>query len=176
MSGNYVGRAPGPSSVFAAVLVGCIMWRHSVGVGMLHANGQTVAKATYPELWTYAQGFLTADQVANPGLYRDVDAANFALPKLDGLFIRSQGQFDANRASAALGVRQDGANMAHQHNQTNFNNTNNQHESTTGPTPGNAYATASSGTGTIIKTGVTGDSETRPINVALVPCILTGRT
>ena len=90
--GNYVGNEPTPEGLVLVGdtnPVGAILWFHAVPNGSyLALNGQTVAKATYPDLWVWAQGFLTADQTVEPGLYRDVDASNFAVPNLAGLFLR----------------------------------------------------------------------------------------
>lgn len=154
------------AAVFS-IFVGCIMWRQSVGPGMLQANGQVVSKVTYADLWAYAQGVLTADQVANPGLYRSVDAGNFALPKLDGLFIRGQGQVDAQHVSGGVGVKQADDNKSHTHPLDNGGQI-----QSTGAGP--AYGSAAAGLAAA-NIAASGGPEARPVNVAMVPCIFTGR-
>lgn len=165
---NYVGRDPSPVAltlVGDTNPVGMIAWFHGAPDGSwLRVNGQTIAKASYPDLWAYAQGFLTADQTANPGLYLSVDANNFKVPKLDGLFIRAQGQFDANRVSAALGVRQDDGLISHFHFVTG-----------TGGGGGASGVQGNAGGGPLggLNTSAQGGAltESRPANVALVPCV-----
>src|SRR5215470_5803805 len=44
--------------------IGCIMYRHAANAKWLQLNGQTINKGTYASLWSYAQSFLTTDQVA----------------------------------------------------------------------------------------------------------------
>jgi len=167
---NYVGNGPAPSGL---VLVGDT---NPIGmIGYFHAppnaswvqlNGQALLKASYPDLWTWAQGFLTADQVANPGLYKSIDGATFAVPKLDGTFVRSTGQIDANHVASALGVLQADAVGPHVHTQ--------------GATAGTGV---NSGVNVPYAAGVTNTgnptpatTETRPANVALVPCVKALRT
>jgi len=165
--GNYVGNEPTPEGLVLVGdtnPVGAILWFHAVPNGSyLALNGQTVAKATYPDLWVWAQGFLTADQTVEPGLYRDVDASNFAVPNLAGLFLRGLGG-SAPYASAALGLKQ--ADMVGPHTHTVkgtvFNISgggavmlwrNNAGD------PTDMVVTANAGT------------ENRPVNVALQPCV-----
>src|SRR5262245_8408085 len=118
---NYVGREPVPSGLMLVGdtnPVGQIGWFHSVPNGTyLQLNGQVVSKTTYADLWAYAQGFLTSDQVANPGLYKDAGGGNFAVPNLSGLFVRGVGTWDADRAAAALGVLQGDQFQSHIHAQ-----------------------------------------------------------
>ena len=164
---NYVGNPPAPEGVILVGdtnPIGAIVWGHKVpDSSYLQLNGQVVSKTTYPDLWAHAQNFLTSDQTANPGLYRSVDGATFALPKLDGLFIRSAGSFDANRTAAALGVRQDDDFKAHTH--TAFLN---MWAGSGGP----AHPSGSGATGATTNfLNNTGGVETRPTNVALVPCV-----
>ena len=168
-----------------AIFVGSIMWRHSVGAGMLLANGQTVAKASYPELWSYAQGFLTANQATHPGLYRDVNVNEFALPVLDGRFIRAMGG-----SALGLGQAQADETKSHTHaitdpghghsisphatarlsiNNVTANWAGNGGEGAQGP-----VSSATSNT-TGISIQAAGGAESRPMNVALLPCIITGR-
>ena len=92
---NYVGNSPAPEGLVLVGdtnPVGMVAWHHAPPDGSwLRLNGQIVSKTLYPDLWAYAQNFLTADQAVNPGLYRSVDGNTFAVPNLDGLFIRGAG-------------------------------------------------------------------------------------
>lgn len=170
---NYIGNEPAPGGT---VLVGDT---NPIGlVAFFHAppdaswkllNGQLLAKATYPDLWAYGQGFLTADQATNPGLYRDVDAVSFALPKLDGMFIRAAGQVDANHAAAGLGVKQADANLAHLHTALDGGG----FQTTTG---GPSYGSSVAGSTSSATTNSVGGPEARPVNVALVACVKALRT
>ena len=112
---HCVGRAPpvsspvDPTTLLLAALCGSIVYRHNVVTGLVRANGRSPSKAAYPELSTYAQGFSPLIKSPTPAFTTmNSDAANFAVPKLDGLFVRGQGQVDANDVSAALGVKPTG--------------------------------------------------------------------
>jgi len=166
MSGNYVGYEPAPPGV---VLVGdtnpigTIAFFHKVpDASWLQINGQNLAKATYPDLWVYATGLLTADQTANPGLFKDINATTFALPKFDGLFLRALGQVDVNRSSAGLGIRQNDDNKLHSHTQNYAVQVSN--AGSAGP-----WFLVNNYVGAL--TGDSGGPEARPVNVALIPCI-----
>ena len=187
---NYIGKSPPPQptdEVVAAdplmgALTGSIMYRHNVVAGFVQANGQSLSKTAYPELWAYAANFLTANQTANPGLYRDVGGDTFAVPKLDGLFIRSQGTYDANRVSAALGVLQNDDNKSHTHTQNAHGHSGSSWISDglsgTNMFSGNTTGGASQGYTIAAATATNQNSgavEARPANVALLPCIFTGR-
>jgi hypothetical protein len=156
-AGNVFKLAP------SGTPVGMIIWRHSVPTGYLQTNGQTVSKATYATLWTYAQGFLTTDQVVNPGLYLDVDASNFKVPNLVGLFLRSTGG-----NAAALGVLQTDSLQDHTHNTATggaYDGTNGgsaQHGTTSAPSSGVLAPARSNAT------------ETRSVNVSLISCVYAG--
>jgi hypothetical protein len=169
---NYVGNPPAPAGV---VLVGdtnpigSINWFHRPpDASWLPLDGRTVSKATYADLWAYASGFTTSDQAANPGLYRDIDAGSFALPNLSGLFVRGVGQVDASHVAGNLGAKQafdTGRPLV-----------------APATMPGIMLTTANGapgGTGNIqVNWGAnnsqqftTWTGETRPVNVALVPCV-----
>jgi hypothetical protein len=171
MSGNYIGSGPAPGGMILVGdtnPIGMVNWFHGVPDGSwLQLNGQIVAKATYPDLWVWAQGFLTADQVLNPGLYRSVDANTFALPNLDGLFIRSTGGIAPN-AAAALGVKQ--ADMVGPHTHTIAAQT----QADAGQPGAGRYAGVTQNTvgGALVNSG----TETRPLNVALMACVKAKRT
>ena len=161
---NYVGRDPAPSGVILvgdASPVGMMGWFHTPATGWLQMNGQTVLKASYPDLWAYAQGFLTADQVLNPGLYLNVDANNFKVPNLSGLFVRGVGAVDANHTAAALGVKQlDGAGPLALKGIT----------TTIAGGGGRTVWCAQDGDPVLMTTALQG-TETKPVNVGLVPCV-----
>jgi hypothetical protein len=161
---NYIGNDPAPAGLILVGdtnPVGLVGWFHAPPDGSwVHLNGQVLVKANYPDLWAYAQGFLTADQVVNPGLYRSIDASTFAVPNLAGLFIRSTGG-NAPNAAAALGVKQADELKAHTHTTVAF--------PSTGAT--STFPAAGSNATIVSATGSTGGVETRPANVALVPCV-----
>jgi hypothetical protein len=146
-------------TAFGETLVGQIFYRHAAQAKELQCNGQTVSKTTYASLWTYAQAFLTTDQVANPGLFVDVDASNFKVPNLAGQFVRGQGG-----ASGALGAQQ--AEMIGPHT----------HAISTPLLQGTGSGTIQSlGGADITVAGTTTNNnagtENRPANVALIACI-----
>jgi hypothetical protein len=163
MAENYIGNAPGAGLVVASDPIGQIGWFHAVpDASWVRLNGQSLAKASYPDLWVLAQSFLTTDQVVNPGLYRSIDANFFAVPKLDGLFIRAAGQYDATRVAGALGVFQLDQMQDHTHSALR----NNIGQITLGGTVGGD----SGGSGGVQSPGRAGN-ETRGANVALIPCV-----
>jgi hypothetical protein len=187
---NYVGTPPAPAGV---VLVGDT---NPVGVmaffhappdaSWLQLNGQTVLKASYPDLWSWAQGFLTADQATFPGLYRNVDANNFAVPNLDGLFIRAAG----GTVALSVGARQGSAFGSHAHpvnDPTHVHAPLTQNYFMIGPLGGGSFTGPGGGqyasgdttkaAATGITIGNTGDpNETRPANVAFVACVKAKKT
>jgi hypothetical protein len=155
------------ASLRYAVPTGLIAYMHAASSGWVLANGQTWSKAALPKLWAYAAaGFLTGDQVANPGLYKDLGGDNFAVPKLDGLFIRCGGSYNnsTDNASGAMGAVQGSQNLAHQHG-----------------LPLWTYAVGGGGAQGWLREQQggskgytdfdTGGTESRPINVALYPVI-----
>jgi len=164
MTTTYIGRQPVPDGV--AIFgdtnpVGTIAWFHTVAAGWLQLNGQTVSKTTYPDLWAYAQNFLTLNQTTDPGLFLDAGGDDFNLPNLAALFLRGLGG-----ASAGLGVLQADTVGPHTHDspaQTPGSG------GAAGPiSVGSAAANASVVTSAQTPSGTT---ETRPANVALLPCI-----
>ena len=174
---NYVGNQPVPPG-FVLIgdtnAVGAIIWSHKVPDGSyLQLNGQIVSKVTYADLWAYAQSFLTADQTTNPGLYRSVDANTFALPIFDGLFIRAAGQVDASHVAAALGVKQADLFLSHNHPGSV---TSNSYQSVGAGGP--AYGSTAVGEQGLngVSIAAQGGVETRPVNIALVPCVKALRT
>ena len=171
---NYVGNPPAPAGVVLVGdtnPVGMIAWFHAPPDSTWkQLNGQVLAKAAFPDLWAWAQNFLTADQAANPGLYRNVDANTFAVPKMDGLFFRAAGQFDANRVSAAVGVRQDDLIKSHQH----FGG----YRATDGGpnVASGGFNIGAAQSGFEKNNEFFGGPENRPTNVALLPCVKALRT
>ena len=169
---NYIGREPAPAGVILVGdtnPVGAIAFFHGVPDGSwVRLNGQVLLKASYPDLWAYAQGFLTADQVANPGLYKDVAAGTFAVPNLDGLFIRGAGG-----NAAALGVKQ--ADDFKSHNHPGSVTTNSYQSVGAG---GPAYGSSAVGEQGLngVSVAAQGGTETRPQNVAFIPCVKALRT
>jgi hypothetical protein len=169
IGGNFLTDAPNDGLQYArqsqawaqvadAGAVGNIVWRHGANAKHLVCNGQTVLKATYAALWTYAQGFLTVNQTNDPGLFLDVDASNFKVPNLQGLFLRGQGG-----ASGVLGALQ--AEMIGPHNHFTGLNAFGSME-IAGSTLGVWY-----GAGSPQNTDTNAGTENRPANTALIPCI-----
>jgi hypothetical protein len=169
---NYIGREPAPAGLILlgdTTPIGAVGWFHAPPDGSWkQLNGQALLKASYPDLWAYVQPFLTADQVANPGLYKNIDANTFAVPKLDGLFIRAAGVLDANHFSAALGVKQADTVGPHLHDLGNAMNNPGDSVDTTLP-GGTPISMTFNGHTRNTGTGI--GTENRPANVALIPCV-----
>jgi microcystin-dependent protein len=163
----WIIRAGSQSAILAAPLaagndtsaIGTVAWMHSQKPDWLICNGQTVSKAAYPDLWTYAQGFLTANQVNFPGLYVDVDASNFKVPNLAGQFLRGQGG-----TSGVLGALQSEMVGTHDHD-TNVAELNN------GDTSKVLYGGGGSNLVVLGPVNNNVGTENRPANVALIPCV-----
>lgn len=133
-STTFITAVDAQALVDAAVLalgqsmVGSIFWRHVAQSKELACNGQSVLKASYPDLWTYAQLFLTADQVNNPGMFLDFSATHFKLPLLNGYFLRSVGSptLNGSAVSGIIGAAQGSAVQGHQHSYTDVGHVHNE--------------------------------------------------
>ncbi|WP_186206724.1 phage tail protein [Burkholderia gladioli] len=113
-------------SAISSASVGQIVFepRATVRAGYLKANGLSVNRADYPELWAYAQasGALVSDDNWHNGWKGCFSTGNgssdFRLPDLRGEFIRGWddvGSIDANRT---IGSWQDSQNRGHAHSTT----------------------------------------------------------
>ncbi|WP_186115074.1 phage tail protein [Burkholderia gladioli] len=113
-------------SAISSASVGQIVFepRATVRAGYLKANGLSVNRADYPELWAYAQasGALVSEDSWHNGWKGCFSTGNgssdFRLPDLRGEFIRGWddvGSIDANRT---IGSWQDSQNRGHAHSTT----------------------------------------------------------
>lgn len=152
--------------------VGAIVWAANTVpfAGTLVANGSLVQRAQYPRLWAYASGsgaFVPEATWAagSSGCFSNGDlSTTFRIPDLRGEFIRGWDNGRGVDASRAIGTNQADAFRDHTHTYTGAGQTRQDgtqvSDAMASPTPlqtGNASA----GAGT----------ETRPRNVALLPCI-----
>lgn len=128
----------------------------SAPTGYLTANGSTVSKSTYYNLWLALGG------EASP--YGQT-LQTFNLPDLRGEFIRGLDSGRGVDANRTLGSNQSSQNLAHTHSYTLRNGGNN---------PWWQYANAATVSGyENNQTGSSGGTEARPRNVALLPIIKT---
>ncbi|MFM2447136.1 MAG: hypothetical protein RI936_1583 [Pseudomonadota bacterium] len=149
-----------------ALFVGMMGWFHGAPAGWLQCNGQTVSKTTFSRLWAYGQNFLTGDQTIAPGLFMDMGGDQFKVPNLSGMFLRSVGVVDANHGADGMGVKQADTLAAHTHSYHEYTLQN------AGTSSGSSAQTQV--TSQTFSQTPTGGTETRPINVGMVPCIFTG--
>lgn len=148
------------------VAAGIINWfaGTSAPSGYLIANGQSVLRATYPNLFA-----------AIGTTYGFTNANDFLVPDLRGLFIRGSGNnvYDPD-APRTVGDLQGGTLESHTHNLLTQSG-----ESYTGtPVSGvNGSGLSNGNTITVTRTTTVPNapaqlsSETRPVNMALLPCI-----
>ena len=129
--------------------------------GYVIADGGLLNRTTYPDLWAYAQssGNLAAsDAVWTKGQYSPGDGVNtFRVMDLRDQFIRGAS------GTRPVGNGEEDALKAHTHLILGGTGT------TSGGVAVDTTATLSAANDT--PTGSTGDEETRPKNVALLPCI-----
>ncbi len=122
--------------------------------GYLVADGSTISRSTYFNLWTALGG------TASP--YGQT-LQTFNLPDLRGEFIRGLDKGRGIDANRTIGSNQSSQNLAHTHSYTLRNGGNN---------PWWQYANAATVSGyETNQTGSSGGSEARPRNVALLPII-----
>lgn len=133
--------------------------------GWIRANGAELLRSAYSDLWAFAQasGNLSVTQAAKSagGFGPGDGSTTFTIPDLRGEFIRGWDDGRGVDAGRSLGSWQDHTLAAHAHGgviepDTDFG-------FGTGP---NIY-----GAGSVGVSGPTGDSETRPRNVALLALI-----
>jgi microcystin-dependent protein len=122
--------------------------------GYLKANGAAVSRTTYAALFTaIGSTFGVGD-----------GSTTFNIPDLRGEFVRGWDDARGIDAGRAFGSAQADAFKAHTHSYTN-----NINGSYNGANPDLASSTV--GSNTSRSTGSTGDTETRPRNIALLACI-----
>ncbi|NRF87564.1 phage tail protein [Burkholderia gladioli] len=140
-------------SAISSASVGQIVFepRATVRAGYLKANGLSVNRADYPELWAYAQasGALVSEDSWHNGWKGCFSTGNgssdFRLPDLRGEFIRGWddvGSIDANRT---IGSWQDSQNRSHTHGGTASSVDNHTHGAATSSTGTHAHALNDSG-------------------------------
>ena len=143
-------------------------------VGYLPCKGQLVSRANYPRLYRWASMnnavIADADWSAGttPGNFTHGDGnaltgTTFRLPDLRGLFIRGLDDSAGIDTARTLGSYQADELAAHTHTTAT-----NAGSLTAGTTAVGSNGASATGT---ISTGSTGDTETRPVNVALMPFI-----
>lgn len=161
----------------------------SAKIGSVKANGGVLSKADNAALWTKAQdnglivenGFWTAGSL----VYEDIDEEAFRIPDLRGEFIRAWD--DGRGVDSGRVFGSDQADAFASHNHTGTAASNGAHTHTFGPFTGSGSGnkaiqgesagtvtrdTSSEGAHTHTLTiNATGDTETRPRNVALLACI-----
>jgi microcystin-dependent protein len=124
--------------------------------GWLECNGATVSRATYPALFS-----------AIGTVYGAGDGSTtFKLPDLRGQFLRGWDNGAGVDPGRAIGTSQADAFTSHTHSATSGN------FSITGNTQF-SYGGAGASLGISATTAATGGTETRPKNIAMLPCIKT---
>lgn len=147
------------ASAVPAVASGSVLWfaANTPPAGYLECNGAVVSRTTYASLFAIVG--TTFNTGGEPG-------TDFRLPDLRGYFIRGWDHGRGIDPARTFGSNQADAFASHSHVYTNPQvgsaGTDN------GPGSTQANSTANGGT-----TGATGSTETRPKNVALLPCIKT---
>lgn len=137
--------------------------------GFLKVNGALVSRATYADLWTYAQA--SGNNAASDGAWTEGQfspgdgSTTFRLPDARGNFLRAWADGRAVDTGRAIGSSQTSQNLAHTHQVQNG---------------GAAYAIPGGPTRVFFESGSfpggaatdsNGGSEARPINIAWLVCI-----
>ena len=153
--------------------------------GYVVANGGLLSRAAYPALWLFAQdsGLLAATDAAwTEGQYSVGDGSTtFRIPDLRGNFPRFADGGRGVDAGRTVGSSQADQNKSHSHgvNDPGHTHTYKTFGIANNGLTGNAYTNtdwgyANSGsTATGISINSDGGTETRPRNIALLPCIKT---
>ena len=145
--------------------------------GWLKANGAAVSRTTYSAL------FAAIGTLYGPG----DGSTTFNLPDLRGEFIRGWDDGRGVDTSRGFGTTQSSANLSHTHTGTTSTNGSHTHTSSfrygTYTSPGNEPAGSAGGSFATLTSAAAGDhnhtfttnadglSESRPRNIALLPCI-----
>jgi hypothetical protein len=142
--------------------VGALIWMTgtTVPTSFVAAQGQLLQRATYPDLWAYAQasGNIAASDVSwVEGQYSPGDGStNFRVPKFDDRFVRGKS------ATRAVGLVEEDEFKSHTHSYAG---------ATGAPTTGSNMMTASYGTPGAWVSNATGGDETRPKALTMLACI-----
>lgn len=148
------------------------MTGNAAPTGYIKANGALLLRASYPDLWAYAQasGNLAAtDGAWTAGKYSPGDGATtFRIPDLRAEFIRGWDDSRGVDTGRAFGSSQTDDNKAHSHNLSN-GGTSVMTASGSGRTLTGLAAGSSVNGGAAIADS--GGTETRPRNLAFLPCI-----
>lgn len=160
-----------------ALLVGEIIFvpRATAPDGAVKANGALLTRASYPELWAYAQasGNIAASDAAwsgNPGQFSPGNGSTtFRIPDLRGLIVRGyhdgSGTYEVD-TGRGLGSYQADQNKAHTHVVAG---------PVSGSSSGNTFTSGSTfnapDNANIGTAQSSGGTEARVRNVALLPCI-----
>ena len=163
ISGTVSGGS-GPTSGLDGTPLGTVTWLavSAAPVGYLECNGITVSRTSYPDLFTaIGTTFNTGGE----------SASVFRLPDLRGEFVRGWDHGKGVDSGRAFGSNQADDFKSHTHKSPTQgtgleNNTANGYEV---PTRDTGYADYDYGRAA--PTDSTGGTETRPRNVALLPCI-----
>lgn len=150
----------------AGMQVGDICWRgvNTPGVNELECNGASLSTTTYAALFAvYGYNWGGA-------------GASFNLPDLRGYFIRAWDHSAGVDPGRAFGSEQSAANLEHNHlnGVSSLDATTQVYGATTTGIPGSATEVLqrqTSSPGFQGNTGESGDSESRPVNYALLPVV-----
>lgn len=146
-SGSDWGQVGGGGQTPAGAVMNFAM--NAAPTGWLKANGALVSRTTYATLFSaIGTTFGVGD-----------GSTTFGLPDLRGEFMRGWDDSRGIDVARAFGSAQADAFKSHVHS-TLFN-----------PTAGSAAAGSGLGQQSAYNTGATGDTETRPRNIALLTCI-----
>lgn len=153
------GNLTGTANVFDTTPVGTVTYfaASAAPMGYMICNGSVLSRAVYPDL------FAVIGTIYNTG---GEGVANFRLPNLLGEFIRGWDNSRGIDADRAFGSYQADELKSHTHT----------YSTKGGTAPQSGNATQCWIGDSTANTGTTGGSETRPRNVALLPCIKVQRT
>lgn len=158
--------------------------------GWLECNGATLLRASYPDLWAFAQASsnLVAEGSKQEGNFGDGDGATtFTLPDYRGVFVRGWDNGAGRDSGRTIGSYQANAVETHQHysmvstdgapvNPATTPVSNSNYPVTQSST-GGEFSAHIAGSSTPANVGLTsqigGAAETRPKNVAVMYCIRT---
>jgi microcystin-dependent protein len=141
--------------------IGSVLWFSATAapLGYLECNGQVVSKSQYNDLWIIIGNTFTTT----------TSTAHFRVPDLRGEFIRGWDDGKGTDTGRTFGSRQNDAFASHMHDITSAGGGSGGifidiYSNGAGPTPITAH------------TNSVGENETRPRNVALMPCIKASKT
>jgi microcystin-dependent protein len=153
----------------AAIPAGAVMpfAMNSAPSGWLAADGSAVSRTTYSALWT-ALGTTSSPYGQGDG------STTFNLPDLRGYFVRGSGTNSDGTASGAFGAKQADALKSHTHPYSDYYERSavsyaNGLDGSATRLGVNGFS--NTGLSTPRTTSATGDTETRPKNIAMLYCI-----